>query len=245
VTRASGPAAAVAIAVAGVVLGGGACAHQAGAGATRGAAQVLNEKAAAQGQAGTPPLAVAAQLVTKGSLSVFDDPKEEQRLEVLSAKMAAAAVTAALEAITSHGAAGGGSPVEAMAAQAARTFEAQLVAALGAQGNGPLARTLTTTADQVAAAAARGAASNLLPGCDPRQTPGCVERQISELAQITGAGVARGVKQELRWALLIAVFAAGFLVAMAGVLLWQMWTTRRALREARALGLLRRPVEQE
>jgi hypothetical protein len=244
VTRVSGAAAALAVVAAGGLLGG-ACAHQAGVGATRGAAQVMQEKAAAAGEPGTPPLTVAGQLVTKGSLSAFDDPKEEQRLEVLTAKMTAAAVNAALETMISHGAAGAGSPVEAMAAQAARTFEAQLVAALGPQGNGPLARTLTTTADQMAAAAARGAASNLLPGCDPRQTPGCVERQISELAQITGAGVARGVRQELRWTLLIAVFAAGFLAAMAGVLMWQMWTTRRALREARALGLLRRPVEQE
>jgi hypothetical protein len=243
VTRAQGAAAAVAVVAAAGGLLGGACAHQAGVGATRGAAQVMQEKAAAQGQPGTPPLAVAAQLVTKGSLSAFDDPEKEARLKDLTAKLAAAAVAAALETMTAHGAAGAGSPVEAMSAQAARTFEAQLVAALGPQGNGPLARTLTNTADQVAAAAARGAASNLLPGCDPRQTPGCVERQISELAQITGAGVARGVKQELRWTLLIAVFAAGFLVAMAGVLLWQMWTTRRALREARALGLLRR-VEQ-
>jgi len=224
-----------------------ACAHEMGENAMRGATQGLRQEAAELGRPNAPPTSVAAANVVWGSLyALNEDPRGVAALNALTQKLTAEAVRTALATATAGTGMGEGSPVEVISEQVVRTVQAQLLDALGGRGNGPLAQTLTATSTEMAAAAARSAAGNLLPGCDPRQSPGCVERQVAELAQTTGAGVIRGIKQEIRWVAVAGIFLAGLVSAFLLMLAWQLATTRRALREARALGpRSQRPVGQE
>jgi hypothetical protein len=103
----------------------------------------------------------------------------------------------------------------ATAASAAMTLELQR--ALGPDGHGPLADSLSATAEQVSGAAARGARTELgglFPGC-PQGDRACIEAGIQSFGRAAASGFVEGLLGSARWLALVLAFLVGLLVAAA------------------------------
>ena len=77
----------------------------------------------------------------------------------------------------------------------------------------------TTEVQEASAAAVAGTLAQILPGCDPALSPGCVEARIVALSRAVGRSSAEGVADALGiWPLLLA-FVLGAIAALLGALL--------------------------
>lgn len=95
-------------------------------------------------------------------------------------------------------------PIQDLAEQAAEafvnTFTRKLVAQLGKSGQGPLADSVTATAERVSAATAKGVRSelgNLFPECRGPDRPQCIERRLQALGKAASSGVAAGLTESV------------------------------------------------
>jgi hypothetical protein len=142
-------------------------------------------------------------------------------------------------AVASSGTGGSGpaprGPVPVLAAQLARGLSAELGRQLGEEGTGPLARSMSATAGQVASSMIQQSKDELgplFPECEGLQgarARGCREARVSQLSASIGGGFVRGMLQEARPVLLLLTFAGGLLV---GLLLFLALSVARLHRES-------------
>ena len=118
----------------------------------------------------------------------------------------------------------------------AHGFFLQLEADLGADGSGPLSRTLAASGERTSGAIVRGSArelSNWLPECSGKNRADCVEMLIQRYAYVASVSAARGaVDGAPPWPSMFigaAGFAAGLLFSAVTALLLGQRRTRRQL----------------
>ncbi len=222
-----GRARVTAIALALACQAGCGIAERAGRGASQGAIAQLAEKA--RDREGMKDLAEGiSRRAARGMVSELSRAESTGDIERIAAALAAGTVSGASRALgapaqTGHGAALGAgigrreTPVEALAAQAARAFSRQMAAELGQTGGGPLGASLSATAGEVSGAMARGAGSELgalFPECRGERGSGCLELAVERLSRASAAGIAAGARASLGpWPYVLA-FAAGALLAL-------------------------------
>jgi hypothetical protein len=195
--------------------GGGGCAHQAGANATAGALQGLQQQSEQQkAETGQYIVETLGDRTTKGVIARATSPESMAMLEQAAGQLSAAAVQQALATATEGGA---DSPIGVASTQAATAFEQALVRALsddlGAHGDGPLGSAMADVSERIARASARGIAETLSPGCDLGDA-GCLDRRVSELARASASGFVSGLGRVIPWLLAAVMFVAGVLVTL-------------------------------
>jgi hypothetical protein len=138
---------------------------------------------------------------------------------------------------------GGRGPVPSLASQITQAFSAELERQLGPEGTGPLARSLSATAGQVAVSVvqqSRDELGTLFPECGGLQgeeARACRDTRLAQLGASFSRGAAQGLVQAVRPWLLLLTFAGGLLV---GLLLFLALSVARVPREpAPRTGLFR------
>jgi len=199
---------------------------QAATGAMQGMQAHLDQNADGQ-----YPMQAAGERAMTGAVEALSNPEQQARIQAMIAAAVKEAVTAALGTATGGAPAdpASESPIEMAASQAAETAAAAAVARvieeLGADGEGPLGRSLAATSQKVAAAAVGGglgAAALHLPGCQAGQEQACFERFTTELARAAAAGVVLGARDTLGWPFLLLAFVAGALAALLVIWIWSL-----------------------
>jgi hypothetical protein len=107
-----------------------------------------------------------------------------------------------------------------LARSAAGGMKEELAAAIGPNGEGPLADSLARTVERVAQSA-------VFPECTGADRPACVRAQIAALTQSSAVGFAQALRQQLGLGALVVAFVAGVFSTLA---LLSMWTTLRSRR---------------
>jgi hypothetical protein len=172
-----------------------------------------------------------ADQAIEGSVAALDAPAQRERIQKIVDAAVAQAVASAFRStskvLQGGGASGQVSPVASLVGQVARTAvdEAvrELVANLGAQGQGPLAMSLAATSRDVSAAAVGSALdqlNELFPGCRGPDAVACVNRQIAGMSQSAAIGFSAGLRQTIGWALLIFAGLIGLLMGLLSHWLW-------------------------
>jgi hypothetical protein len=159
------------------------------------------------------PMKLAAASAVEGAVEALDAPEQRARVERLVAEAVAAAVHTAVE-------------------QATR----QVVAELGAQGEGPLATSLSRTGERIATTAVGGVGAQLaalVPECTGPDQLDCIEQRLQRTARSTAASFTAGVRETLGWQLLLVAFVLGAGGGVFGAWLWSLrHYRRRSLRMA-------------
>ncbi|OJH37392.1 hypothetical protein [Cystobacter ferrugineus] len=140
-------------------------------------------------------------------------------------------------ASTGTGGSGLGSrgPVSVLSAQLARGLSAEFERQLGADGSGPLARSMSAAAGQVAASVIQQSKDEfgpIFPGCEGFQgeeARACREARMSQLSESIGGGLVRGMFKAAQPVLLIVAFGGGLLV---GLLVFLALSVARIHRES-------------
>jgi hypothetical protein len=204
------------------------CAKEAGARATRGAVEEVQQAAQARGS--ERPIKDAGAAAVEGALEELSKPEQVKRIRaVLSAALAQAIEDALLKA-TRGGQPVEGSLIETASAQAATAFRESLSAGLASDiepRSGPLGKSASAFVHNLSASATEGALAELIPGCDVRADPGCLERRLREVAHGTGRSFVDGVFEALGvWPFVIA-FVLGAFIAAIVVLGWTFFHRRQ------------------
>ncbi|HEX8539465.1 MAG TPA: hypothetical protein VF664_18510, partial [Cystobacter sp.] len=132
------------------------------------------------------------------------------------------AASGAAAASTGTGGSGLGSrgPVSVLSAQLARGLSVELERQLGADGSGPLARSMSAAAGQVAASVIQQSKDEFGPifpecqGLEGDAARGCREARMSQLTESIGGGLVRGMFKAAQPVLLIVAFGGGLLVGL-------------------------------
>jgi hypothetical protein len=156
---------------------------------------------------------VAATRAVEGAVETLDEPAQRARIDHMVSQAAAAAATVAVQNATR-----------------------QLVAELGADGEGPLAVSIARTGERVSAAAVSSVGSEiaaLAPECAGPDPLGCIERRLQQTARSAASSFTTGVKETIGWQLLLVAFGLGAGGGVLGAWLWS-WRDlrRRSLRTA-------------
>jgi hypothetical protein len=225
--------ASIALGVAVASQAGCGIAERAGRGATTGALETLAGKVGDRDRVERLTEGIKRG-VAAGALGELSRPERLDDLQRIAAAVAAGTVAGA--ARTASRAAGrfdgpderggrateGPTPVEAIAAQAARAFTGQMVADLGRAGDGPLATSLSAMTEEVSGSMVRGAQGELFPECRGAGASGCLDRSVERVSRASAAGVAAGMREALGVWPLVFAFAGGALLASA-----LAWATAR------------------
>ena len=211
---------------------------------------------------GVVSCATVARHTTEGALEAIREDKEAfaQQEDDASRRTAGEITRGALEGLTYAEAPpptgpGGGTlaptgtggsglgPVPSLASQVARAFSTELERQLGPDGTGPLARSLSATAGQVAASVvqqSRDELGTLFPECGGLQgeeARACRDSQLARLGASFSRGAAEGMVQAFRPWLLLLTFAGGLLM---GLLMFLALSMARANRQSSGgVGLFR------
>jgi hypothetical protein len=176
-----------------------------------------------------------------GALSVLSSDQGLERLSKIVEVSVTRSFEAALRAPPSASPAqpGGGpgrvrgrvharSVVEQLASESASAasdaLSIQLQRALGPDGRGPLAESLSATAANVSGAAARGARgelNGLFLGC-ANGDRACVEAGVRSLGRAAASGFVEGILGSVAWLALLVAFVVGLLVAVAVSGTWRL-----------------------
>jgi hypothetical protein len=142
-------------------------------------------------------------------------------------------------AVASSGTGGSGlgsrGPVSVLSAQLARGLSVELERQLGTDGSGPLARSMSAAAGQVAASVIQQSKDEFGPlfpecvGLEGDAARGCREARMSQLTESIGGGLVRGMFKAAQPVLLIAAFGGGLLV---GLLVFLALSVARIHRES-------------
>ncbi len=200
---------------------------------------------------------------TRNALEVVREDKNAHQQEADdAAQQTAGQVTrGALDAMTGRARAPGGGggagegpggsglaprgPMPLLASQLAQGLSAELGRQLGEDGTGPLARSMSAAAGQVASSLIQQSRSELgalFPECagmDGERARRCQEARLAGLSESIGGGVARGMFQAAQPVLLVLAFGGGLIL---GLLVFLALSVARLRRESGATGgVLRRP----
>jgi len=201
----------VLVAGAGLAVHSAACAEHISKSAARGAVEELQKQHAENPD--KRPAKLAAASAVEGAVEALDNPAQRARIERLVAQAASAAAQNAVE-------------------QATR----QMVVALGSDGRGPLAVSLSRTGERFATSALDGVGSQLatlVPECAGPDQLDCIERRLQRTARSTAASFTTGVKETIGWQLLLLAFGLGAGGGLLGSWLWSLrHYRRRSLRMA-------------
>jgi hypothetical protein len=196
------------------------CAHRMGEQASSGALRGLKQASAgiAEEAAQTPPeqqlSRLLAQRAVEGAVDALDTPEQRAQIERIVAGAVATATRAAVDSATS-----------------------QLIGQLGAQGEGPLGRSLASTGAQVSTAISTALVqsvvggvgaelSALTPDCGGADRLTCIQGRLNAMARSTAAGFTSGVKESIGWQLLFLAFAGGTVAGALGSWLWSRGHSR-------------------
>jgi len=153
------------------------------------------------------PMKIAAASAVQGALDALETPEQRARFERMVSQVAAAAAQTVVEEATR-----------------------QVVAELGAQGQGPLAISLSRTGERVASSAVGSVGAQLaalVPECDGPDQLGCIEQRLQRTARSTAASFTAGVRESLGWQLLLVAFGLGAGGGVLGAWLWSLRHYRR------------------
>jgi hypothetical protein len=109
-----------------------------------------------------------------------------------------------------------------VARSAATGMKEAMTEAMGPNGRGPLADSMTRTAQRVAE-------STIFPECVGADRSACIQARMATLTQATAVGFARALRKELGLGALVIAFAAGVFCTLAVVSVWT-WSTVRGRR---------------
>jgi hypothetical protein len=206
------------------------CAHHYGSKATQGALETLR----APPPEGEPR--VAERLghdTTDGALAALTAPEGLDRISAVVDTTVTRSLEALLRApygVEGRRVAGPGrslSLVDRVAHDSAlafgTAFSGELERALGPDGRGPLAESLSATAANVSGSAVQGAQGQLeglFPGCEGQDRSACLQVQVRSLARAAGAGFMEGIAASsawsaaVRWSSIALAFIAGIALTL-------------------------------
>ncbi|WNG14196.1 hypothetical protein [Cystobacter fuscus] len=180
--------------------------------------------------------------MTRGALDALitgEPPPKAQQVEENPGGVASGGGAAGGGAAASTGTGGSGlggrGPVSVLSAQLARGLSAELERQLGADGSGPLARSMSAAAGQVAASVIQQSKDEFGPlfpecqGLEGEAARGCGEARVSQLSESVGGGLVRGMFKAAQPVLLIVAFGGGLLV---GLLVFLALSVARIHRES-------------
>jgi hypothetical protein len=153
------------------------------------------------------PAKIAAASAVEGAVEALDTPEQRARIERMVTQAVGAAATTAVERVTQ-----------------------QLVAALGTEGEGPLADSLSKTSERLAASAVGSVGTQLaalVPECTGPDQLDCIERRLQRTARTTAASFTSGVEQTIGWQVCLAAFVLGAGGGVLGAWFWSLRTVRR------------------
>jgi hypothetical protein len=225
------------------------CAHEVAKNATSGAVQEVAKGQQATSEDPTKQITrVAAERAVAGAIAALDAPDNQRKLRDAVNAVVNEAIATAFKTATEAppgqekaGAAGGesGSPLGKLIGQLVRTSVENAVrdldAALGQQGNGPLAVSLTNTGKQLTASVMDSAFVKLgetFPECRGPGAFDCIDRKITEMSRSAAAGFSKGVRQTIGWQLLVV---AGLVGLGIGLFASWLWSRRSHERDRRVL----------
>ena len=184
------------------------CAERLGARASRGAMQEMQANAHPSDDPNKPMSRVAGERAAIGAVEALAAPEQESEIR----RVVAAAATAAADA-------------------AIREATAQMLAALGPTGEGPLVDGIAGAGERISAAVVSGArneVASMFPDCHGPDAIGCVERRVQALTRSAGAGFSIGLREGLRWPLLFLACALGIVAGAVGHWAWSTRPRSRA-----------------
>jgi hypothetical protein len=95
------------------------------------------------------------------------------------------------------------------------SFSKELIAQLGPDGEGPLARSLAAVSEKLAASVVRGVRAEIAPECEGDDSSRCLDRRIQALGKATSAGLSAGASPTFGPYPIVIGFIAGLLSAGA------------------------------
>ena len=168
------------------------CAHRMGSRSTAGALAELDRRV--EPEPGQTVAETVARRATRGIVDELNQPAQRERIDEVLTSAADGFRGAMSEGLTDD---------------------------LGADGDGPLARSIVALAERSATRATQGAMTALLAGCDP-QNPNCLDRRVSDLSTRVAVAFVDGVKQSLRSVALVVAFLAGAATVLVLGVLWRL-----------------------
>jgi len=168
------------------------CAHRVGGQSTAGALAEINRHV--DPEPGQTAAETVARRATRGIVDELNQPQQRKRIDEVMANAADGFRGALSDGVTGD---------------------------LGADADGPLARSIVALAERSATRAAHGAMTTLLAGCDP-QNPTCLDRRVSDLSTRAAAAFVDGVKHSLRNVVLVTAFLAGAATVLVLSALWHL-----------------------
>jgi len=228
----SSPARALAVVVAAAALCS-ACAERIGKQAAAGAMAELQRRH--DENPDQRPAKVAAGSAAEGAMEALETPEQQARIDRLIARAVASATQSAVDTLETPEQQARiqrmVTPMVAAATQiAVEDATREMLVALGPNGQGPLALSLSRTGEQVATSAAGGIGTQLaalVPECTGPDQLACVERRLQRTAHETAASFTAGVKESIGWQVMLLVFALGAGGGLLGAWLWSLRHYRR------------------
>ena len=136
-------------------------------------------------------------------------------------------------------------PTSVLASQVTRGLSMELERQLGADGTGPLARSMSAAAGQVASSVIQQSKNELGPlftecaGLQGEAARQCGQAQMSQLGESVSGGVVRGMLKAAQPVLLIVAFGGGLLVGLLLFLALSVVRLHRELGSGSGAGTLR------
>ena len=199
-----------------------------GRGATAGALDELREESRSREARGErAPFEKAAADTVGGALDALDDPARQEQLGRVVGLAAESAMRGAVSAFEDPAWVEGpprpnGATVgllgDRLSSGFARGFSRQLRSELGANGDGPLAQSLSGWLHQASGAVATGFIADLSPPESEARGGACrssIDQRVYELSRVAATGFTDGVAHRLRVPVALLSFGAGLAVAFA------------------------------
>jgi len=200
-----------------------------GRGATSGALEQLREESRAREASGErAPFEQAAGHAVDGTLQALDSPDRQEQLGRVVGLAAESAMRGAMGAVEDRVGRVDGLPRpdsatlgllgDRLSSGFARGFSRQLRSDLGANGDGPLAQSLSGWLHQASGAVATGLISDLSPRDSEVAAGACrssIDQRVYELSRVAATGFTDGVAHRLRLPIVLLSFGAGLIVAFA------------------------------
>jgi hypothetical protein len=189
-----------------------ACAERIGKNAAAGAVgELQRQRTEAKQDQNKQVVRSVGERAVEGAVAALDAPEQRAAIQRLVSEAVSVAAATAAEETTRH-----------------------MIAALGPEGEGPLALSLARTGERVSGAAAAAAMggmgselAGLLPECNGPDRMECINRRLQETARTTAASFTSGVKDSLGWQLLLIMFILGAGGGVLGAWLWSLRLVRR------------------
>jgi len=120
-----------------------------------------------------------------------------------------------------------------LARSATNEMSARLQEALGPDGNGPLARSITSTIRNVTSGATQGVTQEVTDDCPSGNPEDCLHKAVRDISRSASVGFTEGVGRKIDWLTIGLAFGGGLVAALAIAYLMAMLMRRRRLRPPR------------